>query len=67
MQVIINNKEKDFRDGDTLLSLLTSEQINSVKGIAVAVDGNVIPRNKWNTHQLKAGNQILIIKAAQGG
>ncbi|MCQ9367256.1 sulfur carrier protein ThiS [Brevibacterium sp. 91QC2O2] len=36
-------------------------------GVAVAVDGRVVPRGKWDGHVLAAGSAIEVVTAAQGG
>ncbi|WP_127089044.1 sulfur carrier protein ThiS [Aquabacter cavernae] len=37
------------------------------RGIAVAVNGAVVPRTRWAEHALRAGDSIEIIQARQGG
>jgi len=36
-------------------------------GIAVAVNGSVIPRRVWGDHRLRDGDDVEIITAMQGG
>ncbi|MBP2436320.1 sulfur carrier protein ThiS [Microbacterium amylolyticum] len=36
-------------------------------GIAVAVDGVVVPRTEWSARALEAGSRVEVITAAQGG
>lgn len=48
-----------------------SELINELnlpdKGIAIAVNKSIIPRNQWDECVLEEGADILIIKAFCGG
>jgi sulfur carrier protein len=37
------------------------------KGIAVAVNSSVIPKTNWDHHFLANCDEVLIIKATQGG
>ena len=37
------------------------------KGIAVAVNGAVVPRRTWTEARLSAGDAVEIIEAKQGG
>lgn len=37
------------------------------KGIAVAVNGAVVPRRTWSETRLAAGDAVEIIEAKQGG
>ena len=37
------------------------------RGIAVAVDGEVVPRAEWARRPLRAGDRIEVVGAVQGG
>ncbi len=44
------------------------QQLNiDVSGIAVAINQNIITRQEWQNTSLKTNDDILIIKATQGG
>ena len=36
-------------------------------GVAVAVNGEVVPRSEWSGHALRDGDRVEILTAAQGG
>jgi sulfur carrier protein len=36
-------------------------------GIAVAVNGAVVPRSNWGMHQVESADEIEVITARQGG
>lgn len=36
-------------------------------GIAVALDGNLVPRTHWNTTTLRDGHAVEVVTAVQGG
>ena len=40
---------------------------NGIKGIAVAVNDNVVPDSQWLSFALHDGDKILVVAAAQGG
>ena len=40
---------------------------NGATGIAVAVNGEVIPRHRWTTHPVRPGDDVEIVTATQGG
>ncbi|RMG35420.1 MAG: sulfur carrier protein ThiS [Methanobacteriota archaeon] len=68
MQVIINNRKLKFDDEKlTLSQLLDKQNLLHKKGIAVAVNGDVIPSSKWSSFVLKDNDDILIVTATQGG
>jgi sulfur carrier protein len=37
------------------------------RGVAVAVDGEVVPRGQWEGLQLQEGQQVEVLQAVQGG
>lgn len=42
------------------------ERIGSDEGVAVAVDGAVVPRSQWS-RDIKSGNVLDVLTAVQGG
>ena len=60
------NKEK-LVSNETELQALLEEIDISQKGIAVAVNGEVIMRAAWKETQIQENDKITIIKATQGG
>lgn len=55
-------------DISTVEQFVLNEFNNEIpKGIALAIDNEVIPRESWKQHPLSEGNKIIIIKATQGG
>lgn len=62
----VNEKELQLKPNTNVLELL--QQLNSpLKGIAVAIDQNIIPNANWKTQQLANHDRVLIIQATQGG
>jgi sulfur carrier protein len=37
------------------------------RGVAVAVNGSVVPRSGWDTVNLRAGDDVEVVGAVQGG
>lgn len=37
------------------------------RGVAVAVDGEVVPRGQWDGFELREGQRIEVVRAVQGG
>ena len=37
------------------------------RGVAVAVDGAVVPRSEWDATELAEGQRVEIVRAVQGG
>lgn len=67
MNIYINNQLQEMPGQPKISDALTRLQITSQKGIAIAVNNNVIPRADWDTHVLQAEDKVTLIKATQGG
>ena len=65
MQITINNKPTDTTA--KTLQQLANELPLPEKGVAVAVENQMIPRDQWNGFTLQEGAHVVIIKAACGG
>jgi sulfur carrier protein len=51
-----------------LPTLLREKEIApDARGVAVAVNGTVVPRAEWSSTRLSPGDQIEIVRARQGG
>ena len=48
-------------------SLLQALQIPTIRGVAVALNEQVVPRSQWALTPVCDGDQIEIIQATQGG
>ena len=66
MNIIINNELKSV-EAVSLIRLLEEIHLPNRKGIAVAVNEQVVPKSDWVKHQLQENDKIMIIKATQGG
>jgi sulfur carrier protein len=52
----------------TLTALLHEKEIApDARGVAVAINGMVVPRAAWPSTQLRAGDHVEIVRARQGG
>lgn len=67
MEISVNNKQEKLNEGISLEQLVTNHLGDKIKGVAVAVNETVIPKDQWNAFTLKANDNVLIIKATQGG
>lgn len=67
MDILINDQKHTVSDSSTLQSIVNTQLGEKQKGIAIAVNDNVIPKLNWENHIIKSNDHILIIKATQGG
>lgn len=66
MKVFINQEEKNINESHSLKLLLESLDVSSI-GIAIAVNQTVIPKDSWDKFTLKENDELLLIRATQGG
>ncbi|PIV57881.1 MAG: thiamine biosynthesis protein ThiS [Bacteroidetes bacterium CG02_land_8_20_14_3_00_31_25] len=67
MEIKVNNQIEKFPENCSI-QLLVDEIINEKqKGIAIAVNNQVIKKEYWQEYFLKQNDEVLIIKATQGG
>jgi len=67
MTISINQQLHDVAEYATLQSIVLAQLGDQQNGIAIAVNHKVIPKAERVLYILKEGDQILIIKATQGG
>ena len=68
MRVVLNGSTAELADGATVLTAVEALDLPaSGRGVAVAVDAEVVPRTQWDTHELNEGARIEILRAIQGG
>jgi sulfur carrier protein len=68
MRLTVNGQEKVLPEGATVQSLLFELGApDSGRGVAVAVDGEVVPRSRWPESPLRTGARVEVLTAVQGG
>lgn len=64
--VVVNGEVTTVPPGSTLEGLLDQVEIDP-KGVAIALDGDVVPRSRWPATTLQPGAHVEIVTAAAGG
>ena len=68
MSVTINGDRRELPDGATIAHVIASlDNAPGGRGVAVAVEGEVVPRTRWPITELRDGASIEIVVAVQGG
>jgi sulfur carrier protein len=68
MRVLLNGEAAELADGATVQAAVDSLDLPaSGRGVAVAVDAEVVPRTEWDTHELREGARVEVLRAIQGG
>ncbi|HEX3510404.1 MAG TPA: sulfur carrier protein ThiS [Solirubrobacteraceae bacterium] len=66
--ILLNGERSELRPGDTVAAVVAALGIESeMRGIAVAVDGEVVPRAAWETFALDPDARVEVLTAMQGG
>lgn len=65
MNIMLNDAPFDFF-GETLKDLLDSLG-KETKGIAVAIDQQVVPKSLWSNTELNEQSQVFIFESIAGG
>ena len=66
--IVLNGERCELADGATVAAALDRLGVETdARGVAVAVDGEVVPRRAWESFALSEGARVEILKAMQGG
>jgi sulfur carrier protein len=65
--IIINGEPSEVAPGATVDELLAQLDIDGERGVAVAVDAEVIPRGAWASFAIADGARVEVLIAVQGG
>jgi sulfur carrier protein len=66
--VHVNGDSRELADGATVATLVQASDANPARrGVAVAVDAEVVPRGQWERRELHDGARVEILTAVQGG
>ena len=66
MEVFINGERRELAEGATVPDALGALGLPRA-GVAVAVDGEVVPRARWAATALGHGARVEVLTAVQGG
>ncbi len=69
LAIVLNGEPYEVPAGTTVAKLLRQLEIDpeTARGIAVAVNEEVVRRSQWPELQLQAGDRVEVVTARQGG
>jgi thiazole synthase len=68
MKIELNGKPAELADTATLVeAALAAGAPESRRGVAIALDGEVVPRSEWGSTPLREGAAVEVLAAIQGG
>jgi sulfur carrier protein len=64
----LNGRAREVADGATVAAVLPLLELAAdTRGVAVAVDREIVPRGEWERRALDPGAQVEVLTAMQGG
>jgi sulfur carrier protein len=68
MRVELNGNPVELREGATVREAVAAAGADGgQRGVAVALEGEVVPRGEWETTPLREGQSVEVVRAIQGG
>jgi sulfur carrier protein len=68
LNVTLNGERRALDDGARVREAVAATgAAPDARGLAVAVDGEVVPRGDWDRLELREGQRVEIVQAVQGG
>jgi sulfur carrier protein len=68
MRIVLNGERAELAAGATVAAAVAALELPAAgRGVAVAVDAEVVPRTEWETHRLHDGARVEVLRAIQGG
>ena len=66
--IYLNGKPRESGSGETVARILELLDLGlDARGVAVAVDGEVVPRTGWAQFAIPEGARVEVLTAMQGG
>ena len=68
MTVELNGERVALADGASVADVIARAGAGAERrGVAVALDGEVVPRSAWARTELREGQRVEVVQAVQGG
>lgn len=68
MRIELNGAPVELPDGARIAEALAAAGVaGEPRGVAVAVGGEVVRRDEWDSRELVEGDAVEVVRAVQGG
>jgi sulfur carrier protein len=69
MRLVVNGEQRELPEALTIAELVAEEApgLDAGRGVAVAVDAEIVPRSAWRETRLEDGQRVEVLAAMQGG
>lgn len=66
--IVLNGEAASVPAGSTLAAIVGAQGLSpEARGVAVALDGEVVRRAEWSTTAVRAGQRVEVLTAVAGG
>lgn len=68
MRVSLNGADRELPEGATVAAAVEAAGVGGEEhGVAVALDGDVVPRDRWADTPVPDGARVEVVRATAGG
>ena len=68
MRVVLNGEQRELDDRASVRDAVVAVGApGEGRGVAVALEGEVVPRGRWDDVALAEGQRVEVVQAVQGG
>jgi len=67
VRVRVNGEERELATGTTVADVVAALVGREPRGVAVALDREVVPRGAWPATELAEGQEVEVLEAVAGG
>ena len=68
MRIVLNGEQHELEGPANVRdAVLATGATEEARGVAVALDGEVVPRGDWDDVPLREGQRVEVVRAVQGG
>jgi sulfur carrier protein len=66
--IVLNGEPRERGAGEVVAALVRGLGLPArARGVAVAIDGEVVPRAEWDSYAIPDGARVEVLTAMQGG
>jgi sulfur carrier protein len=67
VNVLVNGERRELAPGTTVEAVVRGLAVAPGRGVAVALDREVVPRSAWAATELREGQELEVLEAVAGG
>jgi sulfur carrier protein len=68
VRIVLNGEQHELPGSASVRdAVLAAGTPPEARGVAVALDGTVVPRGRWDAERLQDGQRVEVVQAVQGG